>query len=115
MALDLSSAIGFIYGTVTDGIWVATNLFADRAEFDSRTNPAIQFAQKYTLIIPGGDLDGSPIVDSYGTLSVSPPGQLVFYGTLADGTPLSQAVPVSQDGYWPLYQSLYRGNRPSSL
>jgi hypothetical protein len=108
LSLDLTSTIGLITGTASDGIWQA-NLFADRAEFDVRTNPATQFAHKYTLIIPGGDLDGIPVGDGYGTLTVSTSGQLIFTGNLADGTPISQVVPVSQAGYWPFYQSLYGG------
>src|SRR5260370_983910 len=93
--LDLTSTIGLITGTASDGIWQA-NLFADRAEFDVRTNPA-PFAHKYTLIIPGGDVDGMPVGDGYGTLTVSTSGQIIFIGNLAAVTPSSKTLHTSSN------------------
>jgi len=110
MTLDLSPlpAPGRITGTVGDGAWLA-ELAADRAQFDARTNPAPQSAHKYTLVILGSDQDGLPEGNGYGTVSVSPAGQVTFNGNLADGSTIVQSVPLSQSGVWPLYSSLYVG------
>jgi hypothetical protein len=45
---------------------------------------------------------------------VSPSGSLQFTGVLADGSPMAQKVPLSKNGAWPFYVSLY-GGRGSAL
>ena len=96
-----------ITGTVSDGVWTA-DLAGDRAVFN-KTNAAPQFG-KYTLLLlgsPGGGL--APEGDSYGTASVDSKGVVKMKGHLADKTSIASKVPISKNGEWPLYVSLYGG------
>jgi hypothetical protein len=96
-------------GTVGNDTWTA-GITAYEAVFNARTNPS-PFAGKYTLVIHGPN-DGNlqePQGNGYGTVSITPSGQLIFHGTLADGTLVSQVTTISADGQWPLYGSLYGG------
>ena len=49
----------------------------------------------------------------FGCVKIRNNGYLTFFGKLVDGTPISQGVPISQAGAWPLYVPLYktRGDR----
>ena len=86
-----------------------SSLSGDRAVFQSRTNPA-PYAGRYTMVVPGVDGDVSlPTGDGFGTVQVTPSGLVRLAGTLADGTKVSQAAPVSRQGLWPLYAPLYSG------
>ena len=87
--------------------WTA-ELHADRPVFSS-ANPA-PLAGKYTLLIPAdtNSITG-PAGDGYGKVSISTRGSLTFSGSLADGTKVSQKVPISKNGDWPLYLNLYKG------
>jgi uncharacterized repeat protein (TIGR03803 family) len=106
--LDLSQGSDQVTGTVTDGTWTA-ELLGDRAVFDGRTSLAPQAGQ-YTMVIAGNDNpDVSPGGDGYGTISVDKAGNIRLAGFLADGTRLSQAVPLSKNGQWPFFASLYTG------
>jgi hypothetical protein len=99
-----------ITGTVSEGTWTA-QLMADRAGF-SRANPAGPFATNYTIIIPGStNAMVEPAGDGFGTVRVRPNGSVIFRGALADGSPgVTQRVPSSRRGDWPLYVPLYRGH-----
>jgi hypothetical protein len=110
MYLDLGGS-GDISGTVGNAQWTA-RLFAYRAVFNAATNPATQFAGKYTLVIPGSGVPNGPAPDgdSYATVNVGPAGYITASGFLSDSNALSQSVPISQNGDWPLYQSRYAGN-----
>jgi hypothetical protein len=109
MNLDLGGS-GDISGTIGNAQWSA-DLFAYRAVFNALTNPATRFAGKYTLVIPGSKVPNGPAPygDSYGTVTVGPAGYLTLGGSLSDSNALSQSVPISQYGDWPLYQSRYAG------
>ena len=105
--LDPSGDADRITGTITDGNWTAS-LTARRPVFNAH-NPA-PFAGSYTVVIPG--ITGSqtaPQGFGFGTLKVDSTGKAKFVGSLADGTAVTQSVPISQDGDWPLFGSLYRG------
>ncbi len=94
-----------------NGEWVA-ELAGDRAVFNSASNPASNFAGSYTLAIPhSSNSAASPGGDGYGTVTVTPDGNIRLQGNLADGAILSQAVSVSKDGLWPLYVRAYVGSR----
>lgn len=70
------------------------------------------FAGKHTFLIPGADADLSatcPAGDGAGTVMVVPSGVLTLAGAVGDGTAISQSVPLSKGGDWPLYVSLYGG------
>jgi len=87
--------------------WIA-ELQTDRSVYSSANRAPL--AGKYTLLIPADTLstDG-PFGDGYGSVSVSTKGSLTFKGSLADGTKVSQKVPISKNGDWPLYLNLYKG------
>jgi hypothetical protein len=91
---------GIVSGS--DGV---ANLTAVRA---TNTMPSAE----YTLLIPP-DADNSPPANSPGgygyALIADDAGTVKITGALADGTVLSQAANVSQDGYVPIYASLYAG------
>lgn len=108
LQLDLANGTDKITGTITDGAWEA-ELVADRAVFNAKTN-ASRYLGKYTLVILGST-DGvtSPGGDGFGTANVDAGGNVSFNGSLADGTVAAQRVPLSKDGHWPLYVSLYAG------
>ena len=68
------------------------------------------FAGAYTLDLPPDAADPSgPGGDSITAVTVDASGNVRLAGTLADGTKLARAVPLSKDGLWPLYASLYTG------
>jgi uncharacterized repeat protein (TIGR02543 family) len=93
-----------VTGTVTGPNWTA-NLTADQA---TNTLPSAE----YTLLLPP-DANNSPPAHSPGgdgyALITNNAGTAKITGALADGTALSQTVTVSQDGYVPIYASLYSG------
>jgi len=106
--LDSSGDADLMTGTITDGNWTAS-LTARRPVFNAHTNPA-PFAGNFTIIIPG--ISGSqtaPQGYGFGTLKIDATGKAKFAGTLADGTPLTQSITISQDGDWPFFGALYRG------
>jgi cyclophilin family peptidyl-prolyl cis-trans isomerase len=102
---------------VTNFVTVLTNMFfrtnwfaelqADRAVFGS-ARPA-PMAGNYTLLIPA-DTNSStgPFGDGYARVSINTKGSLTFNGCLADGTKVTQKVPISKNGDWPLYLNLYK-------
>jgi glucose/arabinose dehydrogenase len=98
-----------ITGRITGDSWEAA-LLADRATFDPRTHPATNFANHYTLLIPGSEnAPAEPAGDGAGSFMVGAPGRVTFTGVLADGSPMAQKVPLSKNGAWPLYVPLYGG------
>jgi len=112
--LDITPGANRITGTVAAQAW-SSDLSAIRAVFDSRTNPAVGLAGKYTAIIPGVDGDASvPAGDGYATLTVDGGGKLAIAGTLADGTAFRQAAFVSQQGDFPVYVP-FSGNHGSLI
>jgi hypothetical protein len=106
------SGTKLITGTVTSpapDAWTAT-LTADVAPF-SAANPFPNSA-RYTLAV--APVNVSPLLApggfGFGFVTNNSRDTVSFIGTLADGTAVSQTVPISQQGYWPLYIPLY-GNR----
>jgi uncharacterized repeat protein (TIGR03803 family) len=108
ITLQLDFSGQSVSGTVSDDAFSAT-LIGYRNVFSS-SQQATAFAGRYTLVIPGtDDPTAGPFGTSYGTVKVSDSGVVTLAGSLADGTTISQSSVVSQDGYWPLYVSLYGG------
>jgi hypothetical protein len=107
--VNLTPGADELSGTVGDGAWTAS-LLAHRAVFTSIANPARAFAGKYTVIVPGATTTALPQGDGYGAVSISASGALVFKGSLADDSPVTQSTFISKDGRWPLYLSLYAGS-----
>jgi hypothetical protein len=116
MTLNASGPPIQVTGTVSgtnDGVgWVAS-LVADRR---TNTVPSAEF----TMLLPP-DVNNAPPVSSpggYGYLLITnyagtakTPASAVasIHGALADGTLIDFTVPVSQDGFVPIYRSLYAG------
>ena len=108
LALDLQGAEQ-ITGRITDGSWEAA-LIADRATFNAKSAPATNYASSYTLLIPGStNTPAQPAGDGAGSFKVDAGGNVKFAGVLADGSAMAQKVPLSKNGTWPFYVSLYRG------
>ncbi|HWH68203.1 MAG TPA: choice-of-anchor tandem repeat GloVer-containing protein, partial [Candidatus Sulfotelmatobacter sp.] len=111
LRLDLTEGSDQILGTLapaTNATWSAT-VIGDRAVYNGLTRIAPQ-AGRYTLALPGNtDPAAQTAGDSYGTVIVDKAGMIHLAGALADGTKISQAVPVSKNGQWPLYVPLYAG------
>jgi hypothetical protein len=106
--LQIDSTVPEVYGTVTDGNWLA-ELSADHA-FSSSGNPATNYVGVYNLSIPGDDDSGDCFLgDGFASLTIDFNGAIHLSGELADGTRFSQASHVSQNGQCPLYVSLYAG------
>jgi uncharacterized repeat protein (TIGR02543 family) len=107
-ALQLNLAGQSVQGTVTDGSFLA-RLDGDQAVF-SPSHKAANYQGQYTLIIPGTNAPAiGPFGASWGTVTVDASGNIVFAGSLADGTNVSRSSVVSKDGYWPFYLPLYNG------
>jgi hypothetical protein len=51
----------------------------------------------------------SPGGYGYGTINITSAGRIVLNGALADAMSTKQNIPISKDGHWPLYVSLYKG------
>jgi hypothetical protein len=85
---------GTVLGT-DDGAWVA-NLTAELAS-------GAEASAEYTaLLLPAGGLPG------YGYMQMTNhAGAVVLAGSLPDGSPFSEAVPVSVNGELPVYGNLY--------
>lgn len=95
-------------GTISDTTFTA-NLTADRAVFNAISRPALA-AGRYTLTIEGSaDSATLPHGDGWGTVAVDKTGRIVFAGSLADGTRITQTATLSKEGYWALYVPLYGG------
>jgi RHS repeat-associated protein len=109
LGLDLQlTNNGTLSGTVSNVAWTS-RLDAYRAVFNAVTNPC-PYAGRYTLAIPGEEgQPGYPEGSGCGLVTVDKGGVAVLSGWLAEGTAMSQSVPVSQEGDWPLYVSLYSG------
>ena len=110
LSINLAAQDNTMGGYVTDGNWISTIIYAGRVIFDANTNPATNFVGKYTVQIPG-DADPSNSLggSGYATLTIATDGTVTMIGKLADGTSISQSVPINKDGAWLLYVPLYNG------
>jgi hypothetical protein len=50
----------------------------------------------------------SPGGYGYGLITNNAVGMIALAGALADSSPISQSVPISKNGHWPLYVDLYK-------
>jgi len=106
-ALDLHGTEQ-ISGTVSDGVWTA-NLLGNRAQTYTLASPAPHLG-RFTWIIAGTPgTNGLPEGDGHGTAVIDKANVVTFSGNLAEGTPVTQKVPVSKYGTWPLYVPLHSG------
>jgi len=62
------------------------------------------------MLIPGStNTPAEPAGDGAGSFKIDTGGNVKFAGVLADGSAMAQKVPLSKNGTWPFYVSLYRG------
>jgi PKD repeat protein len=114
LQLDLAQGSDVITGIIGDGSTWSAPLVGNRTVFDGKSKVAPQIGA-YTIVFPGTNgVSTLPAGDGYGTVAVDKAGRIRFSGSLADGTKLSQVVPVSKHGDWPFYASLY-GSQGSIL
>ena len=75
----------------------------------SAAHPVPQ-AGNYTMTLLGTN-DGTlgPNYGSFARVTVAPNGKVRLTGLLSDGTLINQTAPISTNGGWPLYVSLYAG------
>jgi hypothetical protein len=107
LQLALGTSIPDVSGAVSDGIWTASYL-ADRSRWNSTNNP---YQGRYSIVLPGGAGDpNSPPGHGYGAVQIDRTGNIILNGRSGDGQVLSQTVPISPSGEWPLYAALYNGN-----
>jgi hypothetical protein len=112
--LDLNAADARLGGQVSNaaaGGWTS-EILADRAVFNTNSNPATAYAGRFTLLLPpgAGAPTNSPDGWGYAVVSNSLGGNSTLYVSLADGTtPFTWLAPIASDGSVPLYQSLYSG------
>lgn len=106
LQLDVTTGTESVSGTVASPAGY-TALLGDRAGFNARTHPATNYTGRYTAIFPRRfGPTNAPTGDSWATLAVTPSGWVCLSAALSDGTKLTQAAPLSQDGVWPLYAAL---------
>jgi len=107
-SLNPDGSINPFAGDLSDGTWTA-GMQGARATFNVKTHPA-PFGGTYTMAVPSADFgDSMPVGNSYGSAKVDGNGNVKFSGVLADGTKITQAAQLSDDGLWPLFVPLYKG------
>jgi uncharacterized delta-60 repeat protein len=106
MEIDIANAV--ISGTVSNATF-SSALFAMRAPFSSRSNPATN-AGSYRAAFPGAEDPAlAPFGDGYMSFAVSTSGRVSGRGTLADGSTFLLLTATLSNTYTPIYVSLYRG------
>ena len=109
--LDLGSPFdNHLTGSVSNADWLS-DIFAERAVFNARSDKATAYAGRYTMIIPPGTGAPETVPGGYGaaTLANSLGGTAALAGHLGDGTAISRSAAISQDGDLPVYVPLYSG------
>lgn len=111
MTLQLIPERKIITGSVADGsLW--TSPLTARKSAAGHTNA---YAGDYTLILAGCDTGScftgapTPMGDNPATVQVSPTGEVLLDGSLAESTLIRLSTVVSEEGYWPLYIQPYQG------
>ena len=110
--LDLSIALDDRLHQITGSTYRGNryaSLLAERAVFDTRSNPA-PFAPRCTFLVQGAtDAALTNAGDGFGTITTTRAGLAKLTGTLADNAALALSSPVLRAGWWPFYQPLYGG------
>jgi hypothetical protein len=109
MSLDLANRTEQITGTVSDGVFTST-LLINRVVYIP-SNLARTYPGAYTMLLSTETNNPTawPQGDGYGLMMVSSNGLIRINGSLGDGNLLTQYVPLSKHGTWPVYQELYNG------
>jgi hypothetical protein len=108
--LDTNPADALLAGTVTvAGSGVPAAIHADRALFNTNSNPATNYAGRFTLVFPPAADAPVRSPDGYGYAAItnSLAGVSTMGGALADGSVFTWTAPIAQAGNVPIYLSLY--------
>lgn len=110
--LDLINGTDKITGAINGPDWTA-QVLAYRAPVFTLANPS-PHTGRHTMAVKNGTSVAALLGHGVGSFNVAASGLATLSGTLADGTVLAQAAPVSREGLWPLYLPLYKA-RGSAL
>ncbi len=100
---------GTVAGMVSDGAWTA-EVVCERASLGYSAAHPVPQAGTYTMTLLGtNDGTSGPNYGSFARVTVAPNGKVRLTGLLSDGTLINQTAPISTNGGWPLYVSLYAG------
>jgi hypothetical protein len=98
-----------VIGAVSATNWTS-ELFAYRAAFDAKTNPATTYQGGYTMLLPGAATTSEgPLGHGFACLTVNSAGKLSLKATLGDNVAAVQSASLAANGQWPLYLPLYAG------
>ena len=103
---DGGTGYPYLHNPNTNGF--TSRLLVHKLRPGTLANPS-PYAGKHTLAISGGGTISQPFGMGYGAVTVNTAGTASFAGSLSDGTPFTQSAPVSTNGMWPFYSSLYAG------
>jgi uncharacterized repeat protein (TIGR01451 family) len=109
--LDVTGTSGTLTGTIVQGVASFADVTAERAGYDARTHPALPpLVGTYTALLEhrigtnNGVPRGSyPQGDGGAMFRIRSNGILSLRGTLADGSKISAAAPISAPNLWPLF------------
>ncbi|MCB1210584.1 MAG: immunoglobulin domain-containing protein, partial [Verrucomicrobiales bacterium] len=111
MAITINRTSGVVNGTLSDGK-NSTGVNGIRNHWNSRSQPATNFAGRYTaLLTPPGALDTDPSYPKghgYGTTTVSTSGTVRWVGRMADGSSVVHSTIMDSAGKFPLHRLLNR-------
>jgi len=107
LCLDLTNGTDLVTGEIFGNSWTAT-LLAFRPPAFNQGHPSPN-AGRYTLFVAGSTNDSGPMGHGVAAVSIGVNGSTTLSGTMADGSKIAQTAPISKDGQWPLYATLYGG------
>ena len=106
LTLDLVNGSDRITVTLTRPTLPVLNCTLDRGVLVPKGGTAA-LAGNYTLLLPPSAPSPAPKGYGFALATVSKSGAIKATISLADGTRCTQSVPISKNGVWPLYASLY--------
>lgn len=113
LTFSINHLTGELTGSVTDGVAAPVNIQAWRNPWNSRSNPASEYAFTYTSLMRPPDIvgplpaDAPPQGNGYATVKVSTSGGVSWAGKLADGTSASRSTTLGPDGQIALHWMLF--------
>jgi len=113
LQFTVNSTSGELTGTVTDGASAPVNILAWRNPWNSRSNPATDYAFTYTtllrppLSVQPLPADAPPQGNGYAVVKVATSGAVSWVGKLADGSTASRSTTLGPLGEISLHWMLY--------
>ncbi len=106
LKLDLLNGTDQIAATLTRTALATLNWTLDRGVVVPKGGAAAK-AGSYTFLMPPAVASPAPQGVGFASVNVAKNGVIKAIVTLADGTHCTQSVPISKNGVWPFYASLY--------